>query len=106
MTDAERVVFAFAAGRERRQAILLLDRMQLIAAAGEHLVRIRLMADIPHQAVVRRVEDIMQGDREFDRAEPGGEVAAHLADGVDEVLTQLRGDLSQLAGWQLAQVGW
>ncbi len=36
------------------------------------------MADVPHDAVVRRVEDIMQGDRELDGAEPGGEVAAHL----------------------------
>ena len=48
----------------------------------------------------------MQGDRQFHRAESGSEVAAHLADRVDEVLTQLRGDLSQLAGWKLAQVGW
>ena len=105
MTDAERVVFALAARRERRQAVLELDRAQPVAPSGQHLVRIRLVADVPHQPVVRRVEDIMQRDGELDGAEAGGEVAAHLADGVDQVLAQLVGDARQLGRRQRAQVG-
>ena len=63
------------------------------------------MADVPDEAVVRRVEYIMQRDGELDRAEPGGEVAAHLADGIDEVLPQLGRELLQLGRRQRAQVG-
>ena len=70
--------------------------LQPVAAARQHLVRIRLMADIPHQPVVRGVEDIVQRDRQFDRAEAGGEMTAHLADGVDQVLPQFVGDCAQL----------
>jgi hypothetical protein len=46
MTDAERVVFAFVAAREWREAVLFLDCVDAVAAAGQDLVRIALMADI------------------------------------------------------------
>ncbi len=105
MADAKRVVFTFAASRERREAILLLDGVQSIATAGQHFVRIGLMANVPHQAVLRRVEDIMQSYRELHGAQAGGEVTAHLAHGVDQILAQLRGDLRQLAGRELTQIG-
>src|SRR6185369_3125549 len=84
MANTERVVFALAARRKRREAVLQLDRAQLVAAPGQYLVRIGLMTDVPHDAVVRRIEDVMQGDRELDGAEAGREVAAHLRDRVDE----------------------
>jgi hypothetical protein len=47
------------------------------------------MAHIPYQAIVRRIKDVVQRDGEFHRAQPRREVAAHLADRFDEVLTQL-----------------
>ena len=40
-----------------------------LAPAGEDLVRIGLVADVPDHAVVRRVEDVVQRDRQLDRAE-------------------------------------
>ena len=40
MADAEGVVLAFLALRERRDAVLLLDRVDRVAAAGQDLVRI------------------------------------------------------------------
>ena len=54
---------------KRREAALLLDGVELVAAAGEHLVRIGLVADVPDEAVARRVEDVVQRDGELDRAE-------------------------------------
>jgi hypothetical protein len=39
------------------------------AAAGQDLVRIGLVADIPDQPVARRVEDMVQRDGELDHAE-------------------------------------
>ena len=105
VADAEGVVLALGAARERREAALVLDRLQPVATAGQHLVRIGLVADVPDQAVVRRVEDVMQGDREFDRAEAGGEMAAHLADGLDQELAQLAGQRRRACvSGKLAQV--
>jgi hypothetical protein len=49
-----------------------------LAAAGQDLVGVGLVADVPDQPVVRRVEDVMQGDGQFDRAEVGRQVAAGL----------------------------
>ena len=69
MADAERVVLAFLALRERREAVLLLDRRDAVAAAGQDLVRIALMADVPDEAVARRIEEPVQRDRELDDAE-------------------------------------
>ena len=74
--------------RERREAALVLDRLEPVAPAGEHLVRIRLVADVPDQSIARRVVDVVQRDGQLDRAETGREMAAHLADGLDEKLAQ------------------
>jgi hypothetical protein len=35
-------------------------RKPCLAAAGQDLVRIRLVTDVPHQEIARRIEDIMQ----------------------------------------------
>ncbi len=102
---AERVEDAFRARGERRQAAFLLDGVQTLAPPGEHLVRIGLVAHVPHDAIDRRVEYVMQGDGELDRAEPGREVAAARRDGLDEEFAQLARQLGQLARRELAQVG-
>ena len=88
MADAERVVGTFAAGRKRRQAVALLDGVQPIAPTGQHLVRIGLVADIPHQAIVRSVEYIVQCNSEFHGAQAGGEMAAAGTDGVNQEFAQ------------------
>ena len=105
MADAEGVVLGFLALRERRDAVLLLDGMDLVAAAGEDLVRIALVADVPDDAVVGRVVEVMQGDGEFDHAEAGAEMAAALADRFDQVGAQFLGDRGQFVFVELAQVG-
>ena len=97
MTDAERVVLAFEATRERREAALVLDGLQPLAATGQQLVRVGLVTDVPDQAVVRRVENVVQRDREFDRAETGGEVTAHLADGVHQEFAHFDGKRAPVA---------
>ena len=90
MADAEGVVFAFLALGERRHAVLLLDRVDAVAAAGEDLVRIALVADVPDQAVVRGVVQVVQGDGQLDHAQPGAEVAAGAADRFDQVARAAR----------------
>ncbi len=98
VTDAEGVVCAFLARREWSKAAMLLDGVQLVAASGQHLVRISLMAYVPYDPVVGRVKDIVQGDGELHRAQARGEMPAHLTHGVNQVLAQLGCNGGQLIG--------
>ena len=105
MAHAEGVVLAFLAARERREAVLLLDRGDAVAAAGEDLVRVALVADVPHQAIVRGVELVVQGHGQLDHAQARAEVTAGAGDGLDQILAQFVGDLRQFVVGQPAQVG-
>jgi len=91
VADAEGVVGAFAAPRKRRQAVLLAQGVHQAAAPGEDLVRVGLVAHVPHQAVHRGVEHVVQGDGQFDHPKAGAEVAARAAHGVQQFLAQLIG---------------
>ena len=57
---AERIVFALRALGETRKAAALADGADAVAAAGQDLVRVRLVADIPDQPGVRGVEHVME----------------------------------------------
>ena len=70
--------------------------MKLVAAAGQDLVCVSLVADIPDEPVVRRVENVMHRDRQLDRTEARSRVAADARAGVDDELTNLVGDLLQV----------
>ena len=52
MRGAERVVFALGALGEAGEAVALAQRADAVAPAGEDLVRIGLVADVPDQAVL------------------------------------------------------
>ena len=63
------------------------------------------MADVPDQAVARRVENVMERHRQFDDAKPGTEMAAGLRHRVDEIGAQLVGDLLETIGIEPPQLG-
>ena len=105
MAGAHDVVLGLGDRAERRQAVVLADRRQRLAAAGEDLVRVGLVADVPEDLVARRVEQAVQGDRQLAGAEVGAEVAADLADRVDDVGAHLLRDLLKLLVVELVQVG-
>ena len=96
MGRAERVVFALGTLGEARQAAALAKGANAVAAPGENLMRIGLMADVPDQPVGGRVEQIMQRDSELDHAEPRAEMAAGHRDGADRFLPELVGELGEL----------
>ncbi len=77
VADAEGVVLALVAAREtargRRAGAACCMR---VAPPGQHLVRIGLVADIPDQPVVRRVEHVVQRHGQLDRAQIGGKMTA------------------------------
>ncbi len=104
MCRAERVVFAFRPLGETRKSSALAHGAHAVAAAGQDLVRIGLMADIPDHAVGRRVEHVMQRNRQFDHTEAGAEMAAGDGYDVDQLVAQFLGDCAHLALVELAQI--
>ena len=104
MCGAERVVFALGALGEAGKPAALAQGADAVAAAGENLVRIGLMADVPDQPVGRRIEDVMQRYGQFDHAKPGAEMAAGGGHSIDRLLAQFVGDLAQLARLEAPEV--
>ena len=99
---AERVVFALRPFGEAGQAAALANRTDAIAPAGEDLVRVALVPDVPDQDVLGRVEQVMDRDRELDHAEPGAEMPAGGGNGIDHFRPQLVGHRPQFAGRHVA----
>ena len=69
MRGAERIVVALGALGEAREAAAGAQGANTVAATGEDLVRIGLMADVPDQPVIWGVEHIVQCNGELDDAE-------------------------------------
>ena len=89
MRGAEGVVLALVAARKAGDAAELAQRRHALRAAGEHLVRIGLVADVPDQPVVRRVEDVVQRDRRARPCRGSTTVAAGLRHALHDELAQL-----------------
>ena len=102
MRRTERVVFAFAALGEPRKPAALPQGTDAVATAGEYFVRIGLMPDVPDQAILGRVEYVMQRHSQLDDAQPCAEVASGNRNGVNGFLTQLVRKLAQLTRFQPA----
>jgi len=103
---AEGVVLALVALRKAGNAILLAQGMHALAPARQNLVRIGLVAHVPHDTVVRRVEHIVQRDGQLDRAQVGRQVAARLGNGVEQEAAQFLRQRHQLRAGQLAHLRW
>jgi hypothetical protein len=64
------------------------------------------MADVPDQAVGRRVEDVMESDGKLDDAKPRAEMPAGDGDGRNRLLAQFVGKLAKLAAVEAAKLLW
>ena len=106
MCGAERIVVALGALGETGQPAAGAQGADAVAAAGEDLVRVGLVADVPNQAVARRIEYVVQCGGEFDHAEAGAEMAAGHGHGVDGFHPQFVGNLPDLFHLEPAQVVW
>ena len=105
MRGAERVVFALGALGEAGEAPALAHGADAVAPAGQDLVRIGLVADVPDQPVIRGIEDVMQGDGELDHAEAGPEMAAGHRHRIDGFGPQRVRHALQVGFLEAAQVG-
>ncbi|BDL41724.1 hypothetical protein MSPGM_43140 [Methylorubrum sp. GM97] len=97
MGRAEGVVLALRALGEAGEATALAQRADAVAAAGQDLVRVALVSDVPDDAVVGGVEDVVERHREFDHAQARAEMAAGDRHGVDHLGAHGVGHPLQLA---------
>ncbi len=74
---------------------------EVVLAAGEQLVHVRLVAGVPDDPVDGRVEGPVQGDGELDDAEVGAEVAASDGHRPDQEVPDLGGQLGELVAAEL-----
>ena len=104
MANTKGVVGALFALGKTGQAVVLAQCRHLLTAAGKNFVRVALVTHVPHQPIFRRVEDVVQGDGQFDRAQPCREMAASVADRLDQKSAQLIRQGCQLVQRQLPQL--
>jgi hypothetical protein len=89
------VVLALLALEEARDPPVGSQRVEALAPAGDHLVRVALVPDVPHQEVAGRVEDVVQRESQLQGAQPGGQVPAGLAHRRQQETAQLLGEVRE-----------
>jgi len=104
MATIEHVVRRFAPTREATDPIERAQGPEACQPTGQQLVRVRLVAGVPHDPVARRLQQAVDGDRQLDDAERRTEVAARLRDGRDDRFADLGGEFGQLWFGEPAQV--
>src|SRR6185312_4415024 len=86
VTCAEGIMLAFSAQHKAIQAARLADGRELLFTPREQLMHVALMADVEDEAVVRRVEDVVHGNRQLDDSEIWPDVPTSFGNTEDQTL--------------------
>src|SRR5699024_8387469 len=70
----------------------------------QHLVHIRLMADVPDQHILRRLENSMQGDRQLDDTEVRPQVPPGTRHRVHQLGTDVRSEPGEIVRAHMPQI--
>ena len=105
MRGTETVVFAFGALGETGKTAALTQRLDTVAALGQNLVRIGLMADVPDDAICGRIKNMMYCNGEFNDTQTRTEMAARHSNRIDRLRANLGRNLRQVAFLHLAKIG-
>ncbi len=97
VSRVERVVGAFAPFRETAHPVPTPQRGKILPAAGDDLVRVALVTDVPDDLVAGGFEYPVQGQGQLHHAEVRRQVAAVLRDDPDDVAPDLGGEAVELA---------
>ncbi len=105
MSRTEGIVFAFSPLGKTGQAVLLAERAYAVAAAGQNLVRVGLVPNVPDNSIVGRVKDMMKSNRQFNNAQTGTQMTAGDGHRVDGLRPQFVGKLDQLFLSKVTDIG-
>ena len=105
MADAERVVGALGADGEAADAVFGPVGPEGLAAAGQDLMGIGLVADVEDDLVGGRVVDVMEGRDDFHGAEARCEVAGVFRAAADHVIPDLGAEHLQVRHGEALEVG-
>jgi hypothetical protein len=105
MTGTVAIVFAFRAQKKSVEALELPHRMKTIEAAGKNLMDVPLMTDVHDKAVLRRIEDSMQSNSQFDHAEIRSQMPAGLRENFDQLIAHFLRELRQILFTKRFDVG-
>ena len=78
--------------------------VEVVTPASQYLMAVCLMSYIPYNAVVGRIEDIVECHRQFHCSHTGCKVARIFRKFLDDILPQLFAYLWQLSYLQFSQV--
>ena len=78
MTGFQSIIFAFTELGKTAHALVLAQGMELLLPAGDQLMGIALMTNIPDQFVCRGIEDRVQGQGQLNHAQTWRQMAAGL----------------------------
>ena len=104
MSAGEGIIFTLQRGREGAYAAQLSVGGEGLSASCEYLVSIGLMPHVPHDAVVRCLEHIVQSYSQLHCSKAGSKVTRIARNFLDDIIAKLLADLGQLADFQLSQV--
>src|SRR5690606_7536271 len=76
MAHAKSIVYAFASFREAGNTAVQPVGMKNFLSACQYLMPVSLMANVPYELIQRRVENIVQGYRQFNYTETRAEMAS------------------------------
>ena len=95
MPCAVAVVFALGAQKEAIEPAELAHRIETIAPPGKQFVDVALMTDVQNELVVRRVEDAVHRNGQFDDTEIRPQMAAGLRKDTDQFVPNFLRELGQ-----------
>ncbi len=104
MAGVEDVVLRFLTFAEAGDTAVHADRVERVAPPGDEFVRIRLMAGVENDLIARRVEDVVQCQRQLDDPEVAAEVAADPRNHVDDAVADLTRKLMELFAVELPKI--
>jgi hypothetical protein len=106
VAPVEDVVLALGTSRKPADTAELPQRPKPIEAAGQELVRVRLVTRVPHDLVDGRVHESVQHDCQLDHAEGAAEVTTGMGDRLDDRSANLAAELTELLVVEPLEVAW
>ncbi len=105
VAGGEGVVGTFAHLGEAAQPVQLAEGIETVPTTGQQFVGVGLMAHVPNQLVLGRIQDVMQGDGQLHRAEARRQMAARSGHHVDDRPPDFFGQPGQVAHGNFLEIG-